>query len=146
MPELSDFTVPIRDLMTQAERVDNELRAFLNMQDAMPRPYRSDYELEHLRDAAQLLDDITDSYLDGLKKAQGIPLWGTPVTVGARRGVVVSCSISHGDPTRYDPAGVRVRFAKADGIIPIESHATEALTIAGDRLLTYDEQINWLNG
>lgn len=145
MPELSDFTLPIRDLMTQAERVDNELRAFLHMQDAMPRPYRSDYELEHLRDAAKLIEDITDSYLDGLKKAQGIPLWGTPVTVGGRRCIVVDCGVSVVDPTRYNPDMVLL-LAKFEHGQDRTYYPLSSLTIAGERIMTHPEQMNWLNG
>jgi hypothetical protein len=153
MPELQDFTLDIIELQSAADRAENAVNELANMLADAPFPYNGD--VDSLRHASELIQDAADAYLRGLKKAQGLPQWGTPVkyftiiAVGGGlnepvwlRAIVVDCYVDRQDPARYDQGRVRIMTGLGQYCeMPIEH-----IKIQGERLLTHDAQMAWLNG
>jgi len=145
MPELKDFRLPILKLEQSAQRASNELDEFISHVRKMPWPYQSEGEIDQLVESMQLMRDIVDSYLDGLRKQQGLPLKGTPVCMkrSKRRMVVLGGSVDPNNATRFNEIEIRCGVLGESGI-NFSWHRVQDLEIKGEPLLTYDAQMKWL--
>ena len=145
MPELKDFRLPILALEQSVQRASNELDEFISYVRKMPLPYQSENHIDQFVKSLQLMRGIVDSYLDGLRKQQGLPLKGTPVCIkrSKKRMVVLGGSVDPNNATRFSEIEIRCGVLSESGI-NFSWHRLQDLEIKGEQLLTYDEQMKWL--